>query len=157
MATQGFLQMSASSDVPVIFDETEFQKKRLLRDERREDYRVPLKLKVAVVYHQHQDASTRPTYHGVTNDISLSGLSVVVDYNIFNEGEVTVLLAIPPEHHGGAQKIVEATAKMAYTVHSSDHGAFRIGMSFKVFKRNGMEHLKAALARRSFKQGNQHG
>lgn len=122
----------------------------LAEQERRDDRRYPLKFKVAMVYHQHEDTATRPTYHGVTNDISMTGLSIVLDHNIFNEGEVTVLLAIPPEHPGGAQKIIEATAKMVYTVHSSDHDAFRIGLWFCDFKRNGKELLANALTRCSF-------
>jgi len=115
----------------------------------REAPRQPLKLKVAVVYHQHSDDATRPTYHGRTNDISIEGLSVVVDSNIFNEGEVTVLLALPPVYIGGPKKIIEATAKMVYTVHSSDHDAFRIGMRFRTFKRNGYELLEAILSHKS--------
>lgn len=110
-----------------------------------------MRLKVALVYHQHADAATRPTFHGMTSDVSLSGLSVVLDHNIFNEGEVTVLLAIPPAHTGGQQKIVEATAKMIHTVHSSEHNAFRIGMMFKQFKGKGKELLKGAIERRSLK------
>ena len=119
--------------------------------EKREEQRTPLRLKVAIVYHQHADAATRPTYHGLTSDVSLSGVSVVVDYNIFNEGEVTVLLAIPPAHPGGQQKIVEATAKMIYTAYSSEHEAFRIGMGGLRFKRNGRELLKEAIERRAVK------
>jgi len=122
-----------------------------MAEDKREEQRIALKLRVAVVYHQHADEATRPTYHGYTNDISLAGLSVVVDYNIFNEGEVTVLLALPPEHPGGQQKIVEATAKMVYTVHSSDHSAFRIGMLFRGFKGNGKSLLNQTMQGRSFK------
>lgn len=119
--------------------------------ESREEKRVPLKLNVAIVYHQHEDAATRPTYHGTTNDVSLSGLSVVVHSNVFNTSDVKVLLAIPPEHAGGQQKIVEATAKMIYTVYSSAHDAFRIGMNFRGFKGNGKELLKTAIERRAVK------
>lgn len=122
-----------------------------MSEDKRVDQRISLKLKVAVVYHQHDDEATRPTYHGYTNDISMGGFSVVVDYNIFNEGEVTVLFAIPPEHPGGQQRVVEATAKMIYTVHSSDHNAFRIGMVFREFKRNGKALLNETMERRSFK------
>lgn len=121
------------------------------KEDKREERRIALRLKVAIVYHQHEDAATRPTYHGFTNDISLSGLSVVVADNIFNEGEVTVLLAIPPAHPSGQQKIVEATAKMVYTVLSSEHNAFRIGMRVTGFKRNGKTLLREAFERRSLK------
>lgn len=121
--------------------------------ERRQCRRLPLKLNVAVIYHRHLDAASRPTYHGVSSDISLCGLSVVVPYNVFTDDEVTVLIAIPPEHPNSPQRIVEATAQMVYTVFSSDHDAFRIGMSFCGFKRNGKELLRKALSRFPLQQG----
>lgn len=116
--------------------------------EKRRAARYPLHLRVAVVYHQHEDVATRPTYHGRTSDISMEGLSVLVDQNIFHAGEVSVLLALPPVHPGIPQKIVEATAKMIYTVLSSEHDSFRIGLMFRQFKRNGRQLLNAALAER---------
>lgn len=116
--------------------------------ERREAPRLPLQLKVAIVYHEHEDAATRPTFHGRTNDISMEGLSVLVGDNVFNDGEVTVLLAIPREHVDGSQKIVEATAKMVYTVFSSDHDTFRIGLNFLEFKKAGKRLLQAFLNER---------
>lgn len=115
--------------------------------EHRSTPRLLLKLKVAIIYHQHVDEATRPTYHGHTNDVSLGGLSVIVDHNIFNEDDVTVLLALPPEKFGAPMQVVEATARMVYTVHSSDHQAFRVGLSFKQFARNGKALLEARLAR----------
>lgn len=121
--------------------------------EKRTEARVPLQFKVAIVYHLHEDKATRPTYHGRTHDISTAGLSVVVDTNIFSEGDVTVLLAIPPAHTGAPQKIIEATAKMVYTVFSSDHDAFRIGLDFRQFKRNGNELLKTVIDQRRIRPG----
>lgn len=120
-----------------------------MTEEKRGEQRIALRLKAAVVYHEHADTATRPTYHGLTCDISMSGLSVVMDHNVFHEGEVTILLAIPPAHPGGRQKIVEATAKMVHTVHSSEHSTFRIGMMFKTFRRDGKKLLKEAIERRS--------
>ena len=116
--------------------------------EKRQVERFPLQLRVAVVYHQHEDAATRPTYHGRTSDISMQGLSVLVEQNVFFDGEVTVLLALPPVHPGIPQKIIEATAKMMYTVLSSEHDSFRIGLVFRCFKYNGRQQLHAALAER---------
>ena len=116
--------------------------------EKRRSSRYPLQLRVAVVYHQHQDAATRPTYHGRTCDISLQGLSILVEQNVFHEGEVTVLIALPPVHPGIPQKIIEATAKMLYTVLSAEHDTFRIGLVFRHFKRNGRHLLRAAIAER---------
>ena len=116
--------------------------------EKRKDARYPLHLRVAVVYHQHEDAATRPRYHGRTSDISMRGLSVLVEHNVFHEDDVTVLLALPPVHPGIPQKIIEATAKMMYTVLSAEYDAFRIGLVFRSFKRNGRQLLDAAISER---------
>ncbi len=116
--------------------------------DKRKETRYPLHLRVAVVYHQHEDAATRPRYHGRTSDISMQGLSVLVEENVFHEGEVTVLLALPPVHPGIPQKIIEATAKMMYTVLSGEFDAFRIGLVFRSFKRNGRDLLDTALTER---------
>lgn len=113
--------------------------------EKRAVARAPLHFKVAIVYHRHEDTATRPSYHGRTNDISMLGLSILVGHNIFNEDEVTVLLAIPPAHVGETQKVIEATAKMVYTVFSSEHDTFRIGLEFRKFKRNGEQLLKKVI------------
>lgn len=113
--------------------------------EQRRAERFPLQLRVAVVYHQHEDAATRPRYHGKTCDICMDGLSVLVEDNIFHEGEVTLLLALPPAQQGVPQKIIEATAKMMYTVLSSQYDAFRVGLVFRGFKHNGRELLEAAI------------
>lgn len=122
-----------------------------LAGDKREERRIPMKLNVAIVYHQHEDAATRPTFHGVSSDISLSGVSVVVRDNIFSEKDIKVLIAIPPEHVGAKKKVIEATAKMVYTVLCSKHDAFRIGMNFKEFKGQGKQVLKGAMERRAIK------
>lgn len=116
--------------------------------EKRRVGRYPLQLRAAVVYHQHEDAATRPTYHGRTADVSKHGLCVLVDHNVFHEGEVTLLLALPPVHPGIPQKIIEVTAKMLYTVLSAEHDNFKIGLVFRKFKRNGRQLLHAALSER---------
>lgn len=118
--------------------------------ERRAQGRVPLQLKVAVVYHQHLDDATRPTFHGVTNNVSPTGLSVVVDHNIFSEDEVTVLLAVPPQFAGARIKVIEATARMVYTVYSNEHYAFRIGMRFCQFKDDGLDILRGAIKKLAY-------
>ena len=122
-----------------------------VKDDRRDSRRVNLQLKVAIVYHHHADESTRPTFHGKTNNVSMTGISVVVAENIFSNNEVTVLLAVPPAHFGGTQKIVEATASMVYTVFSSEFDAFRVGLNFKQFKRNGKEILEHLIDERHIK------
>lgn len=113
--------------------------------DRRECPRVRVQLKLAVVYRQHKGRPTPPTYHGRSHDLCMSGLSMVIDHNIFHEGEVMVLLALPP-HAGAPQKIITAAAQMSYAVHSSRLKAFKIGMTFLEFNGNGKELLEAALA-----------
>ena len=88
-------------------------------------------------------------FHGKTHDISMSGLSIVVDYNIFQEGEVTVVLALPPAHAGAPRKVVTSTAEMTYAIHSSKLDAFKIGLVFRAFRGDGKALLKAALQQAS--------
>lgn len=114
--------------------------------ENRKNPRYPLHWKVAIVYH---DTDGRPTFHGITHEISLSGLSVLTDHNIFTEDVVTLLLAVPPLHQGLGNKIVEVRARMAYTVHSAGHDQFRIGLHFKRFKEGGRAFLETNLKERA--------
>ena len=109
--------------------------------------RAPLRLKAAIVYRVSDNDGTQPTYHGHTNDISLDGVSVVVDRNVFTKDEVTVMLALSPERAGVPEKLIVATAKMIYTVYSPKHSAFRIGLAFRQFVGDGRKLLEARLAR----------
>ena len=118
-------------------------------EDRREYLRVRLQLKLAVVYHQHIGHPTPPTYYGRTHDIGVSGLSMVIDRSIFHEGDVTVLLALPPTPGGAAQQVITSTAKMTYAIHSSKLKAFKIGVTFLEFKGNGKALLEAALVHAS--------
>ena len=116
-------------------------------EDRREGPRFDLQLRLAVVYHQRDDAYARPVFHGRTHDICMSGLSIIVDHSIFHDGEVTVLLELPPAHAGAPQKIISSTTQMTYAVHSSKLNAFKIGMTFLEFRSDGRELLEAALRR----------
>jgi len=113
--------------------------------DRREGPRLSLKLRLAMIYPQRGDRPARPMFHGKTNDIGMSGLSMIVDYNVFQEGEVTVVLAMPPASAGAARKVVTATAEMTYAIHSSKLDAFKIGLTFREFRGDGKERLEAAL------------
>lgn len=76
---------------------------------------------------------------------------MVVDHNVFHDGEITVLLALPAVDAGARQKIITSTAEMTYAIHSSRLNAFKIGMLFLEFKADGKELLEAAL-RQALKQ-----
>jgi hypothetical protein len=117
--------------------------------DRREDPRSCLRLKLVLLYPQTEGRPAKPMFHGKTHDISMSGLSIVVDYNIFQEGEVTVVLALPPAHAGAPRKVVTSTAEMTYAIHSSKLDAFKIGLVFRAFRGDGKALLKAALQQAS--------
>jgi len=113
--------------------------------ERREDPRTRLQLKLAVLYPQIEGRPHRPMFHGKTHDISVSGLSLVVDYNVFQEGEVTVVLALPPARAGASPRVVTSTAEMSYAIHSTKLDAYKIGLTFHTFRGDGKALLEAAL------------
>lgn len=102
--------------------------------------------KVAIVY---DETDGRPAFHGVTHEISLAGLSLLTDHNLFAEEAITLLLVIPPKHLGQRNKIVEIRARMTYTVHSSGHDQFRIGLRFEHFKGKGGAILEKTLKERA--------
>lgn len=122
--------------------------------DRREGPRVRLQLGLAVVYPQRPGRPARPMFQGKTHDIGMSGLSVVVDYNVFQEGEVAVVLALPAETAGAARKVVTSTAEISYAIHSSKLDAYKIGFVFREFRRDGKALLEAALRRETNKHGN---
>ena len=113
--------------------------------DRRECPRSCLRLKLVVLYPQIEGRPAKPMFHGKTSDISMSGLSMLVDYNVFQEGEVTVVLALPPAHARGPRKVVTSTAEMTYAIHSSKLDAFKIGLAFRAFRGDGKALLEAVL------------
>lgn len=119
--------------------------------DRREYPRSCLRLKLVVLYPQIDGRPAKPMFHGKTSDISMSGLSMLVDYNVFQEGEVTVVLALPPARAGAARRVVTATAEMTYAIHSSKLDAFKIGLAFRTFRGEGRALLEEAL-RHALKQ-----
>lgn len=108
--------------------------------------RYPMQWKVAIVF---DEADRQPTFHGVTNEISQEGLSLLTDHNLFTEGPITLLLAIPPKNSAQRSKVVEIRARMIYTVHSAGHDRFRIGVHFERFKGNGRKLLETNLRERA--------
>jgi hypothetical protein len=108
--------------------------------------RYPMQWKVAIVFDEDEH---HPTFHGVTNEISQEGLSLLTDHNLFTEEPITLLLAIPPKNTAQKNKIVEIRARMIYTVHSAGHDRFRIGVHFEHFKGNGRKLLETNLKERA--------
>jgi hypothetical protein len=119
--------------------------------DRREVPRARLQLRLTIVYPEHEGRPVQPACHAKAHDVCLSGLSMVVDENVFHEGEVTVFLALPPEHSWAAQKTIAATARMTYAIHSTKLNGYKIGMTFLQFKDDAEELLRAAILRQSGK------
>lgn len=113
--------------------------------DRRGSPRARLHLRLAIVYPQRDGVPVRPIYHGSTHDICMSGLSMLAEENVFHEGEVSVLLSLPPVHNWAAQKAITARALMTYAIHSSKLNAFKVGMRFQEFEEDGKALLQAAL------------
>ena len=112
--------------------------------------RYPLQWKVAVVF---DDSDEQPTFHGITNEISLDGLSFYTDHNIYSVEAVTLLLAIPPMSQGARKKLIEIRGRMEYTVLAAGVDRFRIGVRFNSFKRDGKKLLASHLEDRAFRAG----
>jgi len=115
------------------------------RADRRVVPRGRLEIKLALIYPERAGRPSRPMFNGKTCDISMSGVSIVVDYNIFQEGEVALALALPPPRAGAARKVVTSTAEMTYAIYSSKLQAYKIGLAFRKFRGNGKALLEAAL------------
>jgi hypothetical protein len=92
--------------------------------------RYLVKWKIAIVY---EGGSGKRTYYGRINDISLGGLSVHCDHNIFYEDKVILLLMMPPLTVGAKPKILEIGCRMIYTILSQQE--FRIGLEFLNFRK----------------------
>lgn len=116
------------------------------KKELRQHKRYNMHFKVAMIF---SEQANRPTFHGITHDISVDGTAVITEHSIYTEEPITVLIAIPPVNIGQKQKILEARAKIVYAVHSSSHGRFRIGVHFEQFKGDGKGFLDKTLKDRS--------
>lgn len=110
----------------------------------RKHLRIPARWKVALV----KDHQSGEIYHGLTNEVSPEGMSIISDHNIYTDDDITLLLALPPLHPGKKEKIIEVQGRMVYTVHCSSGKGFRIGVRFGHFKRDGAKFLRQYLEKR---------
>ena len=111
----------------------------------RKYYRHPVHWRVALV---NKGGGKNDVYHGRTYDVSMSGISILLERNVFFTTEVVLLLAIPPMHQGMKEIIVEIQCSIAHTVLDSEYSQFRLGMNFIRFKENGNGILSDALSKR---------
>jgi len=80
-----------------------------------------------------------------TNDISMTGVSVICHRNIPPPKAVTVYLLIDPGDENHPQVIVEAHGEIKNNVLSGQQGGFRLGIQFNKFARNGKQILEKNL------------
>jgi len=121
--------------------------------ERREAPRVRLRLRLAIVYPERDGRAVLPTYHATTRDIGMSGLSIVVEDDIYYDGEVSVVLALPPQHSWAAQESISASARMTFSIRSSKLNGFKVGLRFLEFHGNAKDLLQAAILQELAKAG----
>ena len=112
-------------------------------------HRYPVRWRVAII-NKHRNKND--TYHGRTQNVSLSGVSILTDHNVFFTTEVVILLAIPPTYQGQKESIVEIQCSGVYTVLDSVSGQFRIGMRFDQFKGDGKRILSDVLSKRLIRE-----
>lgn len=100
--------------------------------------------KIALIF---DEAEHRPTYHGRTYDLTLAGTGMLLHKDVYTDRPVTVLLAIPPLHRDGRQKVIEIKSRQAYSVYSGETFSFRMGLEFESFKAEGLSILKDRLSK----------
>lgn len=91
--------------------------------------RYLVKWEIALI---HQVEDTKLSYYGKINDISENGLSMFCDYNVFFNGNVKLVMTLPPLHIGMPAQKIEVESRMVYTILSQY--SFRIGLEFVSFR-----------------------
>ena len=112
---------------------------------KRKYYRHPVRWRVAIV---NKSSGENDIYHGRTYDVSVSGISVLLERNMSFTSEVVILLAIPPMHQGQKETILEIQCGLTHSVLDSVHNLFRLGMRFIHFKGDGKRILSDILSKR---------
>jgi hypothetical protein len=107
--------------------------------------RYKVRWKIAAIY---DELDHKPTFHGKTHDLTLVGTGMLTHTDVFSDSPVVILLAIPPLHRSGKQRIIEIAARQVYSVYSGETSCFRLGLEFLQFKGDGFEILKEGLSHR---------
>ncbi len=109
--------------------------------QRRAEQRYLVRWKVIIV----PEGEHNENIHGRVYDLCLLGMAIHTDCNYFVTGPCKVLIALPPLHKGGRERIIEVSARLVYNVLDGKAGSFRIGMRFIRFKKNGFDLLRDRL------------
>lgn len=105
--------------------------------------RYHVRWKIALIF---DETEHRPTYHGRTYDLTLVGTGMLTHTDVYTDLPVVVLLAIPGLHRNAKPRVIEISARQAYSVYSGETACFRLGLEFVHFKGDGFEILKEGLS-----------
>lgn len=146
--SEDIADLLASISLPPESSSSQNQTGQMYRGEnssRRRHHRHVVSWRVAII---NKKSEKNEIYHGRTQNVSLSGVSILVDHNVYFTSEVVILLAIPPIHQGLKESIVEIQCSGTYTVLDSAHGQFRVGMKFDQYKGEGKKILADVLSKK---------
>lgn len=99
--------------------------------------------RIALVFDATGESSV---FHGKTRDLSLDGAAMYTQHHFVSGGSVIVMLAPPPLSVAECQKIIEIRARVVYSVYSSEHMSFRVGLQFHEFIDDSREYLRLRLS-----------
>lgn len=85
--------------------------------------------------------------YGETVDVSIGGVSVLLEQNLAHGTQVSLFLQIPAQRVGVKAVVIEARGKVLYTAFSADHDRWRLGVQFLDFAGDPRKILEKELAR----------
>ncbi|MDD5175155.1 MAG: PilZ domain-containing protein [Sterolibacterium sp.] len=111
-------------------------------EDNRKDPRFAARWRCAIVF---EGNGKRETIQGRTNDVSISGVSVICHRNITPLHAITIHLLIDPGNGNHPPVIVEAQGNVKNNVLSGQQGGFRLSIQFTKFARDGKQVLQSQL------------
>ncbi|MHB9117253.1 MAG: PilZ domain-containing protein [Burkholderiales bacterium] len=111
--------------------------------EKRSYSRYVVDWRVAIV---NENDEERHIFHARANDISMGGVSLLCDENVFFTQSVILLIAVPPFTYGGKEKIIEIRCRTLYTVLAASVRQFRLGFHFLEFRGDSKNVLESYFA-----------
>jgi hypothetical protein len=116
-----------------------------LHTDLRSTERLLVNWRMAIVY---EGGTGKSSFFGRAHDLSMGGVSIYCDYNIFFEKSVILLLALPPLNTAQKERILEIHSQMMYTVLT--RRGFRVGLKFLGFKSGERKLLEERMQFSSF-------
>lgn len=116
-----------------------------LHTDKRSYERLLVNWRMAIVY---EGGKGKSTFYGRAHDLSMGGVSIYCDHNIFFEKSVILLLALPPLNTANREHILEIHCQMVYTVLT--RRGFRVGLKFLGFKPGEKKLLEDRVIIRNF-------